>query len=562
MALREILAKFGFQIDSDKLENMKSQVDGARDKVKEFAGLIAGSEVFEKVKSFVLEMEDMAGQLQDTSDRLGVNAQELQRWNLAAKFAGAEAGEVAVAMKVLQQNAADAASGAGTAAGNFKALGVSVKDLEGGVKPANEVLEDTLIALSKIENPTLRSGKALDVLGRGGLALLPMIKDGPEGLDKLLGKLDELGGGIGEDAMAVLGDTGDRLDEFNFSILSLKSRLSVTLIPSLNEALGWFTKMIAVFSKTTEGTQVFQAAAIVLGVVAGRVAISLYAKYLPIIAVIALLILLVDDVITAFKGGDSVIGKVIDKLLGPGAGKDFFKWISEGVDDLGKRLSKMTSIGDMIEEIFSSIGFTIVKFFVDDIPEAWEFFWKDINKSIGSKGKTFSDFLKTMFTDIWNWIKNWVKDTANDLVDGLVNGLKKGWEKGTGAIKKLFKGLLGTAEDEADINSPSGETDWQGQMLGQGWINGLLKMLPGIRAQAKEVVLAATPATTYAPVIRFPTIPSARGPASNTIDQRNNIQVTVYAQDKGVAAATRNGVGQAMQDDRRALLASLEMSVE
>lgn len=565
MALREVLAKFGFEVDSKKLEDADKKTESYADKLKEIAGVLLGEQLVSGIREFVSGLTDQAGALQDSADRLAINATELQRWELAAKLSGASAEELHAGLKVLQKTAAEASTEGGDAAASFKKLGIDLKLASGEIKPANELLEDTLLGLSKIEDPSLRNAEAFKLMGKGALALGPLMKDGAEGLDKLLNKLDDLGGGLSEDALQVLNDAGDRFDEFDFAVTSLKSRLAVDLFPTINDLLVRFNRWIGVITKATDGTNVFKSVVLVMGAAATKVAIGMYAKYLPMVALLALAVLAVDDLITAFKGGDSVVAKFLDKILGKGEGKEFFKWFAEGTTDMGKRVDQFPGFGDKIEEVFSSIGFTIVKFFVDDLPDAWSFYWKDMNKKANTGGKTFSDFWKALFADVGKMIKDWVKDTAKNLVDGLTEGIQDAWETSKDKVKGFFQAVITTGEATLKVHSPSEESEYLGEMWVAGFVNKIRDGIAAIRSASEyafgdDVLFPSALETlrgnrllVHETAHIVPQNVSNVGDSHRTIKIENQITQTFEPSSAGVARAARD----ALSDNRR-LIMSLE----
>lgn len=537
MALREILAKFGFDIDDKKLGDADKKTNDFKANIKELAGLYLGEQLVSGVKEFITGLEEQAAQISDTSARLGLNTQELQRWQLAAKFAGAESTHVAAGFKVLQKNAADAVAGASAPAEAFSRLGVSLKDVNGSLKPSPQLMRDTLVALSALEDESERNALAMKTLGEAGLALGPLVADGAAGLDQLLGKLDELGGGLGDDALQVLGETGDRLDELDATVLAFKSRLSVTLVPALNTGIETFTKLLSWISRVTKESNVFQAAALVLGVVVGKVAIGMYAKFIPIIALIAAVVLIVDDLITLFKGGDSVIGRAIDKLFGAGTAAKVVEDVKAAWDRFFGGLEAFPGIGAKIEAVFTRLGAAAISWLdsvAGEFGEAWDFLVKD--------AKAFVD----------------------DLIMGIVNGIVGSAYKVTKAFKDLGKDMFRGIKEVFQSNSPSLVMDrFMDQDVGGGAVRGLARAAVKVRDQARETFGGAIPGTpgAFSPTIQVRAAPAAAGPSTRHVDQRNNIQMTFQVNGgnlDGVRAAARGGLGDALDDDRRAMMAALE----
>jgi hypothetical protein len=567
-ALREVLAKFGFDIvDKDKLDSAEKKADGFADKLKAVAGLLAGAEIVGRAKDFVLEIQEAGDALNDTSAQLGVATDELQRWQFAAQMSGSSAGQLNTALLILQKNVAAAAEGGGEAGKVFADLGIPIKNTSGQIKSATQIMGDVGIEIAKLETPSERTAAALKVFGKQGASLVPIFANGEAGLSELLDRFDELGGGYSDAALEGAGAVGDAIDEMNYAVTALKSRLAASVFPTLAEALRLFTKWSAALGKATDGTNIFGAAAVVAGGIAAKAAIGAYARYLPLIAGIALLVLLVDDLMTAFKGGDSVVGKFIDKLLGEGAGKDFFKWLNEGIEDMGKRIDKLPTFAEKVEEVFSSIGFSLVKFFADDLPDAWDLFWRDLNKTAGYRGKGMADFWRDMLKDWRELFFDWVEDVTDDIINGFTEGIKDKWKSVTDSFTELAEDLKKILPTTFKAKSPAQVPRDNMHDVIDGAILGLADRSAALEAQAKEAWSGAMPPkadSNYVPLLGS----GSGGGTSSTsvhaqINQTNHNKFEISgASSSNLANAARDGVSLALNDDRRAALAALETAIE
>ena len=138
MALREILASFGFEVDSSKLEQANKSVDTAKEGMGNLGKVLAGGIIYAGLKSFVNDLRETGTELRTTSLKLGMNAQDWQRWSYVA---GGASEALATGIKFLQKNAVEAAEKGGEAGAAFKKLGVDVKDSTGHVKDTATLLQ-------------------------------------------------------------------------------------------------------------------------------------------------------------------------------------------------------------------------------------------------------------------------------------------------------------------------------------------------------------------------------------------------------------------------------------
>lgn len=571
MALREILAKFGFEVDSSKLDKAKKGTDAVAEGVKALVGLLVAKQLIGGIKSFVSEMQDMNSQLGNTSEALGISYDDLQRWTFAAKFADVSAEQLATSLKFLQKNVAEAAEKGGESAKVFKDLGVDIKDASGQIRPTSELMREAGIAVAGMKTPAERTAAVLKIFGKQGLALIPMFSQGAEGLDKLLKRFDELGGGIGPDAAEALSKSETATKELDFAWLSLKSRLVVALLPAFTALVETGTKLVVSFQDMAKNSHVFQAALIVLGGVASVVAIGMYAKFLPMILGIALLILLVDDLITAFDGGDSVIGKFLDKVLGDGKGsKDRSTIFGMMKDDIAnfKKETEGLDFADTLDKAFDDILIRIGKFLASDIPEAWSYFWKSSSDGVGGAGEggKFLDQISSQLNYYYDYIVAWAEDAANSMIDGLVNGITSG----VGAVVDAVKGLAKSVKDEFfsvfKIGSPSKliKYDIAGN-LNTTFVDTVKAGGRAIREAVRSSYGGAMdqldmPSVSYAPSFGGS---GGGGPSSKqtSIQQQNTYQVTIQGSGN-TASDVRTGVSMANDESRRELLYALEPVAE
>lgn len=568
MALRELLAKFGFEVDDGKLKAGAKAAEGFASQVKGIVALVGSAALVNGLKNFVVATQEQADKLNDTAEQLGINAQELQRWQAAAKLSGSSAEEMANSLKFLQKNAADAASGGQEAAGAFKALGVEVTN-NGKIRDTSDLLRDVGVNIAKIENPAERTAAVLKIFGRGGLSMGPMFKEGAEGLDGLLAQLDKMGGGFTKDALNAAGDLGDEFDRFEFATRSLKSRLAESLFPILIKIVGTLNSWVSGMARAAKGTSVLQAAIVVLTLgllhfkaeaiaTALRVAIA----WAPVILAVGALVVIVDDLLTAFNGGDSIIGRFVKSLPTTNENGSVFALMAEDFRALVAEVNNAPDAMAEVEAIVDGVALNIGRFIVDDIPEALSFLWKDIKDGIASAlfgtEETFSGW--------WAGFKGRVKDAfaamgssiakfGSDMMTGLANSIREGIDKVLESLSELGGSFIKKLRDLFDWHSPPGiAVD-----LGEDWTSALSTSLAAgadkIKSAAKVNFDAIVPpGGLAAPKVRGE---SQAGPRSVQIT--NHVNNTIHAEsgNVGLRNAVREGTSFGLSD-LSADLAALE----
>ncbi len=133
----------------------------------------------------------MGDSLDEMSARTGVSVEALSELALAAELSGADLETLEVGIRKMQKAITEAAGGSKSAIDALAQLGLNVQDL---VKLSPEQ-QFKLIAdrISKIEDPTRKAALAMEIFGKSGTRLLPMIQDGAKGLEAFQEQARRLG---------------------------------------------------------------------------------------------------------------------------------------------------------------------------------------------------------------------------------------------------------------------------------------------------------------------------------------------------------------------------------
>lgn len=182
------------------LNEAKSQVSEFKASVgKQLAGLFSFGIFVSQLKSVSEEFD----RVQKLGQMFGESAETIQRVGMAASLAGADMEQVGTAMMKATKNAMDAANGSETLARDFKRLGINAAEF------VNLPLEDKLTQVSaglvNIEGDGERGTIAINLLGRAGKEMLPLLLQGPDALTESM-KLAVVATQAQIDKMAELND--------------------------------------------------------------------------------------------------------------------------------------------------------------------------------------------------------------------------------------------------------------------------------------------------------------------------------------------------------------------
>lgn len=190
----------------------------------------------------------------------GVTVEELSTLKFAAEQSNVGFETLQGGLVKMSRTAAQAAQGSKTADAAFSALGVNVRDATGQLKAPAVLLSDVAQALSQMQNPTARAAAAMDIFGRGGAQMLPMLEDGAQGIRDLQEEAKALGLGWTREQAEAGNAFNDSIEKLTGTTKQLAAALGKTLLPALTktvnkiaEAVGKVAAWVAENPGLTEG---------------------------------------------------------------------------------------------------------------------------------------------------------------------------------------------------------------------------------------------------------------------------------------------------------------------
>ena len=236
---------FKTAVNSTEFDDLNRKLKLAQRSVKDFASeaqgvaqsvgapfaAVAGAVGF-SLQSAVTGFAQAGDSLDKMSARLGISAVKLQEWSFAATHAGAAPEDLEDALKDMSEKIAEVAGGdTGDAAQLFSALGISVKDASGKIRPASDIFEEVADAIQRNEDPALRTKMAMVLMGDSGRKLIPMLSGGAQGLDDMAKQAHDLGLVMNEDAVAAAAKMTDHMDDMKASVTAVGHEIGYRLSP-------------------------------------------------------------------------------------------------------------------------------------------------------------------------------------------------------------------------------------------------------------------------------------------------------------------------------------------
>lgn len=164
--------------------------------------------------------------LQQVSENTGASTKLIQELRYAVGQTGGDIAKVETGIGTFAETIGRAASGNKTAADAFGALGVSVTDANGKVRPLEAILRDTADALQRYPDRLQAGTLATQLFGSSASDLLPVLRQGSTGFDAYAAAAAKLGLVLGDDQLR-------KLDELGSKAEALKQQLSLELAAAI-----------------------------------------------------------------------------------------------------------------------------------------------------------------------------------------------------------------------------------------------------------------------------------------------------------------------------------------
>lgn len=166
-----------------------------------------------------------------TATRIGTTAQTLSQLTFAAEIGGAGMSTVATSLRILSRRVNDANNGLMTSVRSFSQAGIAVRKHNGELKNAEELLLDAADAFKDMENPIERTALAMELFGRSGGDLVPILITGKEGIKDLMQEAEQLGITFNEVEAKQAEDFQDALLRLKSVFIGLGRTIGKVLIP-------------------------------------------------------------------------------------------------------------------------------------------------------------------------------------------------------------------------------------------------------------------------------------------------------------------------------------------
>lgn len=171
-----------------------------------------------------MQAMDYTGQIDDLAQVTNLTTETIQSLRLAATLSGQSFEDASQSAVIFQKRIEEAKGGNDELMATFKALGV---DLNG---PVDAAFRQTLERMGQVADGSAKTAATLDLFGKSGAKLLPVMDQVGGSFDALTARARELGLVLDEDAIAKSNELADRIDVLKLRMSALVTDVGIAAI--------------------------------------------------------------------------------------------------------------------------------------------------------------------------------------------------------------------------------------------------------------------------------------------------------------------------------------------
>lgn len=254
--------------------------DGAKKALNGIEGLSAGTVAkmaaaagaIAAVVKVVTELHEMTVSVAADVDQLltdsmttGLSTRTLQELEYAENLIDVSVGTITGSLTKLTRNMKSANDGNAAMAESFAKLGVSItNEVDGSLRPAEDVFYDIIDVLGQFDNETERNAVAMELFGKSAQEINPLIVQGSGALREYAEEAQNLGYILTDEELAALGAVDDAYQRMNLTIDAAKKQIAADFAPASEAAMKLFSDVVLKAAEALERSGLIENLAIII----------------------------------------------------------------------------------------------------------------------------------------------------------------------------------------------------------------------------------------------------------------------------------------------------------
>ncbi len=173
------------------------------------------------------------------SQKIGISRQAYQELDFICSQSGTSVDNLKAGIKTLTNQMQSASEGSKTATAAFDALGLSWEDGNGKLKSQEEMMWEAMSALQGMDDQTQKAALAVDLFGKAGTELMPMLNGAEGSIEAMKQQAHDLGLVLSDDAIDAGVVFTDTVDQAKRSLEAITVKIGAGVMPIFQQLLDW-----------------------------------------------------------------------------------------------------------------------------------------------------------------------------------------------------------------------------------------------------------------------------------------------------------------------------------
>lgn len=215
------------------------------------AAVIKGfTEAARALGNTVDEIAEIGDEFDKLTLRTNLSVEALSEFSYITQRQGGDIGQVERGLQAMVRSMRDVTEGTATASRAWNELGVSVTNQDGSLRDITEVLYDVRSAFAGMENETAAQALAMEIFGRAGKELIPVLRLTDAEFNAQAETVRRLGGVYSKEFATAGADYGDAVLNMNVAMTGLKIAFGEAFTPAFTEVINQIAESVAGLGKT------------------------------------------------------------------------------------------------------------------------------------------------------------------------------------------------------------------------------------------------------------------------------------------------------------------------
>lgn len=222
-------------------KGMSKSLDGFASSLKTIgagiAGFVSGAAIagFTGLAIGIKKTVDSMDELSKSAQKVGLTTEELSKLAYAGDLADVSLETLTSSLGKLTKAQAAALDTSSKTAEVFDALGIAVKNADGSLRSSGDVLGDFAEAFKDLGGSPEAVAAGFQIFGRSFQELIPLLKDGRQGIKDAGDELESFGGVISTQAGKAAEEFNDNLTRLKTQFSAIFAQIAAQLLPSLQD---------------------------------------------------------------------------------------------------------------------------------------------------------------------------------------------------------------------------------------------------------------------------------------------------------------------------------------